>query len=83
MSIFISIKTYIMKLNKEQVLSIVRYVLTAVGIILVTKGVTNDATFTIITGAVLSAVSGIWSVLDKTDANMAKKFVTFQAKAKK
>jgi hypothetical protein len=72
-----------MKLNKEQVLSIIRYVLTAVGIILVTKGVTDDGTYTIITGAVLSAVSGIWSVLDKTDANMQKKFIAFQAKAKK
>ena len=72
-----------MKLNKEQVLSIVRYVLTAVGVILVAKGVTNDGTFTLITGAVLAAVSGIWSVVDKTDTNMAKKMIAFQAKMKK
>lgn len=52
-------------MNKEQLLGIVRHTLTFVGGILVMRGVIDEASFTEISGAVLTLVGGIWSILSK------------------
>ena len=57
-----------MKLTKEQVMGIIRHGLTFVGGILLTKGITDEATFTEISGAVLTLVGAIWSVTSKKTA---------------
>jgi hypothetical protein len=72
-----------MKLNKEQILSIVRQILTATGAILVTIGLIQDGLYYELVGTVMTLISGIWSVVDKTDANIVKKFDNIQAKLKK
>ena len=72
-----------MKLNKEQILSIVRQVLTATGAILITTGLINDGVYYELIGTIMTLISGIWSVIDKTDANIIKKFDNIQAKLKK
>ena len=72
-----------MKLNKEQILSIVRQILTTTGAILVTIGLIQDGLYYELVGTVMTLISGIWSVVDKTDANIVKKFDNIQAKLKK
>jgi len=57
-----------MKLTKEQVLGIVRHTLTFVGGILVMKGLVDDATFTEISGGVITLIGAIWSVVEKAKA---------------
>jgi len=59
-----NIKIFIV-MKKEQGLGIMRHLLTFVGGILVMKGVVDEATFTEISGALLTVVGGIWSVLIK------------------
>lgn len=56
-----------MKLNltKEQVLGIVRHTMTFVGGILIAKGLIDEGVVTEITGAVLTLVGSIWSVVEK------------------
>ena len=52
-------------MKKEQILGIIRHTLTFVGGILITKGVIDDVSFTEISGALLSLIGTIWSVVDK------------------
>jgi hypothetical protein len=66
-----------MKLNKEQILSIVRQVLTATGAILVTTGLMSEGITTEILGTIMTLVSAVWSIFDKTDTNMARKVESF------
>lgn len=54
-----------LKLTKEQVLGIVRHTMTFVGGILIAKGLIDEEIVTEITGAVLTLVGGIWSVVEK------------------
>ena len=77
------LKTKTMGLNKEQILSIIRQVLTATGAILITAGVMKEGMTTELLGTIMTLVSGVWSVVDKTDANIVKKFDNIQAKQKK
>jgi hypothetical protein len=72
-----------MGLNKEQILSIIRQVLTATGAILITAGVMKEGMTTEILGTVMTLISAVWSIVDKTDANIVKKFDNIQAKLKK
>jgi hypothetical protein len=72
-----------MGLNKEQILSIVRQVLTATGAILITAGVMKEGMTTEILGTIMTLISAVWSIVDKTDANIVKKFDNIQAKQKK
>lgn len=67
-------------MNREQILGIIRHVLTAIGAILVIKGYSDEATITMIVGAVMAAVSGIWSIFDKTEAQIAKKVGEYRLK---
>lgn len=52
-------------MKKEIVFGIIRHTLTFVGGILVLKGIVDEATLSEITGAVITLVGGIWSVIEK------------------
>lgn len=55
----------IMKLTKEQILGILRHVLTFGGGILVMKGLVDESTWAEITGGVITLVGSVWSVVEK------------------
>lgn len=67
-------------MNKEQILGIVRHVLTAAGAILAIKGYTDEGTATLIVGALMTAIGGIWSIFDKRDDNVLAKANAILAK---
>jgi len=67
-------------MNKEQLLGIIRHVLTAAGAVLVFKGYIDEGTVMMVIGAVSASIGGIWSLFDKTDAQTAVKVEAFQAK---
>ena len=52
-------------MKKEIVFGIIRHTLTFVGGILVLKGIVDEATLSEITGAIITLVGGIWSVIEK------------------
>jgi hypothetical protein len=52
-------------MKKEIIFGIIRHTLTFVGGVLVLKGVVDEATFTEISGALLTLIGGIWSVIEK------------------
>jgi len=52
-------------MKKEQILGIIRHVITFVGGIMVMKGYIDSETFTQMSGALITLVGGIWSVLEK------------------
>ena len=54
-----------MKISKEQVMGIIRHGLTFVGAILIVKGGVDEGQWYEISGAAVSFVSVVWSVLDK------------------
>ena len=54
-------------MNKKVILAIVRHTLTFLGGVLIAKGTIDEATAQELSGAILTLVGGIWSVLDKKD----------------
>ena len=54
-----------MKLNKEQVMGIVRHALTFIGGIVVMKGLVDETVITEVIGGVMTLVGAVWSILDK------------------
>lgn len=52
-------------MKKEIVFGIIRHTLTFVGGILVFKGVIDEATATELSGAFITLVGGLWSVIEK------------------
>ena len=50
-------------MTKEQVMGIVRHVLTFVGGILIVKGIASEGIVTEAIGAVVTAVGAVWSVI--------------------
>jgi hypothetical protein len=52
-------------MTKEQILGIARHALTFIGGILIMKGITDEGTWTEISGSILTLAGGIWSVIDK------------------
>jgi len=52
-------------MNKEKVLGILRHSLTFLGGILVAKGLVDDALVAELSGAIITLVGGLWSVLAK------------------
>lgn len=52
-------------MNKEQVLGVLRHSLTFLGGLLVAKGLVDDAMFAELSGALITLVGGLWSVLIK------------------
>ena len=56
-----------MKLNKEQVMGIVRHALTFIGGIVVMKGLVDETVITEVIGGVMTLVCAVWSILDKKE----------------
>ena len=56
-----------MKLSKEQLLGIVRHALTFVGGILIMNGFVSESVVSELSGAILTLVGGIWSVVNKSE----------------
>jgi len=52
-------------MTQEQVLGVVRHVLTAVGGILIAKGLVGEGNWTELTGAVMTLAGVIWSIKSK------------------
>lgn len=52
-------------MNKEQVMGLVRHVLTFVGGILVANGLVTEIESVQLVGALVTAIGGIWSILSK------------------
>jgi hypothetical protein len=52
-------------MKKEQILGIIRHALTFVGGVLITKGVIDEASFVEISGALLTLIGTVWSVVNK------------------
>lgn len=52
-------------MTKEQLLGIIRHAITFAGGVLITKGVIDEATFVELSGAALTLIGGIWSVVAK------------------
>lgn len=57
-----------MKLKQEQVLGIVRHILTFGGGILVAKGLIDNGMLSEISGAVITLTGAIWSLVEKNKA---------------
>ena len=58
-------------MNKDQILGIVRHVLTFGGGLLVMKGVVEDDIIQDVTGAAITFVGTVWSFIDKLKAAKA------------
>ena len=56
------------KMNKEQILGIVRHVLTFVGGFLITKGLVDETFVTEIVGALSTIIGSVWSFFAKVPA---------------
>jgi hypothetical protein len=52
-------------LSKEQLLGILRHVLTFAGGFLVLRGLVDESLVMELSGAIVTLVGGIWSILDK------------------
>jgi len=52
-------------MNKEQFLGIIRHTLTFVGGFWVMRGVTDESFVTEIVGGLITAIGGVWSIVDK------------------
>lgn len=52
-------------MKKEQVLGIVRHILTFVGGIAIAKGIIDETVFTELSGGLLTLIGAIWSVVSK------------------
>jgi hypothetical protein len=57
-----------MKLTQEQVLGIIRHILTFGGGILVTKGLLDEGMVAEISGAVITLIGAVWSIIEKSKA---------------
>lgn len=58
-----------MNFTKEQVLGVLRHVLTFAGGILVMRGYVENGLYEELTGAFVTLVGGIWSVIAKIKSN--------------
>ena len=52
-------------MKKEQLLGIIRHVLTFAGGILVAKGLASEALSQELVGATITLIGGIWSIIEK------------------
>ena len=52
-------------MSKEQILGIVRHVLTFVGGLLIMEGILDESIVFELSGAITTLIGGIWSVIDK------------------
>lgn len=56
-------------MKKEMILAIIRHTLTFVGGVFVTKGLLDEGMATELSGAAMTLVGGIWSIVDKSKRN--------------
>jgi hypothetical protein len=61
-------------MNKEQILSLIRHLLTTVGVFLVLKGDIDEGLITEAIGSIITSISIIWGVFDKTPKQIEKKY---------
>lgn len=54
-----------MIMKKEMILGLIRHTLTFIGGILIMKGTIDEATFTQISGSLITLIGGVWSLIDK------------------
>jgi hypothetical protein len=52
-------------MNKEQILGLVRHILTFAGGVVVAKGLIEDTQVSELVGAIIALVGSVWSVLSK------------------
>jgi hypothetical protein len=52
-------------MNKEQIMGLIRHVLTFVGGIMVAKGLASDEMSTELIGGVMTVVGSVWSIITK------------------
>lgn len=52
-------------MNKEQIFGVIRHTFTAIGGIVVAQGYVSDSLFAELSGAVLTLVGVVWSILAK------------------
>jgi hypothetical protein len=52
-------------MNQEQIMGIIRHVLTFVGGIVVMKGYADEAFVVEVTGGILTLFGGVWSIVNK------------------
>lgn len=67
-------------MNKEQILSIIRHSLTAIGAVLVAKGYIDEVGLLTIIGAIMTATAGIWGVFNKSEGQVEKQVEAFRVK---
>lgn len=67
-------------MKKEQALGIVRHTLTFLGGLLITKGLVDESMVQELSGAVMTLVGGIWSVIAK-NTPVAEEVVTEEENA--
>jgi hypothetical protein len=56
------------KMNKEQIMGLIRHVLTFVGGVIITKGLASDAMTSELIGGIMTVVGATWSILSKKTA---------------
>jgi hypothetical protein len=52
-------------MKKEQLLGVIRHVLTFIGGVLITNGLANEALSQELVGATITLIGGIWSIVEK------------------
>lgn len=52
-------------MNKEQVLGVLRHSLTFIGGVLMAKGLIDEVMFSELSGAFITIIGGVWSILSK------------------
>jgi hypothetical protein len=67
-------------MNQEQILGLVRHILTAVGAILTFKGIIDEGTYTALVGILLTSTASIWSLLGKRTSTLVAKAQDLLAK---
>ena len=60
-------KQITMNLSKEQLLGLVRHALTFVGGLLIMNGLVSETMISELSGAIMTLVGGIWSVVNKNN----------------
>ena len=64
-------------MKKEQVLGIIRHVLTFTGGILVAKGLATESMSQDLIGAAITLIGGIWSIIEKNKKNFIALSIDF------
>ena len=52
-------------MKKEQIIGIIRHILTFAGGVIIAKGLANDAVILELIGSVTTLIGGVWSIVDK------------------